>query len=306
MTDSPPPAGSSFRIFPAHGQAFPADDPSKPVSPEDYRAKILPGLLTRTNDKADMLYEVLVGALRIGAFDEAETGGRRLTEIDKESERSLAVLAIALMQNKKVDEAETLLRDGLAKDEAERGPAPLLHLQLAKALATKGENDAAEDELWESLELDPNHPDAVLWWGRIAHEAEPEGGFYRAMQQIEAIEGSWFSRLWMARLHLEGQDHGSAVALYERSLPQAAGNPEAMAMISGDLGKAGAFQEAVRLIEPHYDPQAHGPFPGLNLAVACAKMGDKQHGRELLGRVESLGMELVAPQVEQVRQLLAD
>ena len=26
MTDSTPPAGSSFRIFPAHGQAFPAND----------------------------------------------------------------------------------------------------------------------------------------------------------------------------------------------------------------------------------------------------------------------------------------
>jgi tetratricopeptide (TPR) repeat protein len=300
--ESGPGPGTAFRIFPAHGQAFPVDDPSKPVSPEDYRAKILPNLLTRTNDQPDQLHEVLVGALRIGANEEAETGARRLMELDGDAQRSLAVFSVALIQNKKADEAERLLRERLDADGQD--PAPLLRLQLAKALAVKGDTDGAEDELWESLELDPNHPDAVLWWGRMMHEAEPDGGFYRAMQQIEAIDGSWFARLWMARLHLEDKDIDSALPLYEQSLPQAAANPEALAMITGDLGKAGAFQDAVRLVEPHYDPKRHGPLPGLNLAVACARTGDKPRGRELLGRVEALGIELVAPQIEQVRQIL--
>ena len=296
----PQPGPGTYRVFPAQAQAFPHDDPSKPLPPEEYRTKVLPGLMNQAAQQPQLLHEVLLGALRIGAMEEAEPCARRLLELEGGSARSVALLGLVLIQKQSFEEADSLLRGHLAS----QGKSPAVQLQLARLLQAQGQKDESEDALWEVLEVEPNLPDAVIWWAQIKHGEDDQLGYYQGLQQVDAIDGSWFARLCMARLHLQHREPDEAISLYEGALPAAAVNADALAMISGDLGQAGRFDDAVRLVGPHYDAKKHGPVPGLNLAAACAKVGDKGRGLEFLGHVESLELEPFAQHCAQVRKLL--
>lgn len=286
-----------LHIDPARGVAILSDGSGRQVDPQVYRSTILPALIGKAQDNADLLYQLVVGALVQQANDHAIAAATRLKEIDTNTERGTASLAASLTQGGRATEAEALVRERLES----HGPTGVMLYQLARALAGQQRADEAEDALWDSLEAEPNNPDSVQWWAMHKQQLDPQGGFRQGLQQADAIDGSWYAALWLARQALEAGDPGGALALYERALPLSGGRPDALALVSGDLGRLGHPQELLRMIGPLYVARQHGPQTGLNLALAAGQLGDWDRARALLDEVEALGVAAMQPHIDHLR-----
>lgn len=254
------------------------------ISKSEYRKKVLPGSFEKSKGNTDELYRAIALALEDGFFEECLSPARRLVQIDPDKQRSATVLGIALMKNNRLDEAQEVLETYLR----ENGESGVLLTNLAKVFADKGEVDKSTQTLWKALTIDPNQDNGLGWWGAIHREKEGEEGFYRAIEKVAEVPGSWRPQLWLARRLLEQKKIDSAITVYRRVLESAAEAGDALMMISGDLGNGGYLAQMLDLILPFYEPEKHGPMAGLNLIQASVQLGEKETGLKLCDSVERL------------------
>ena len=270
------------------------------ISRHEYRSKVLPELFRRVQGDSDQLYDAIADALQDGFFAEAVLPARQLLEMDARGERATAVLGIALMRSGELDQAEQLFQSHLR----EAGASGVILTNLAKVFSERGEDARAEEILWSALEADPNQDNALDWWGAIHREQGGEPAFLRAMERVAKLPGSWRAELWLARQLLQDGKTSQAMLLYESVLPLARASGDALMMISGDLCSKGCLREAIRLIAPIYDPVAHGPMAGLNLAQACIQLGEAVQGRGILAGLERLNQPELGEDIQQLRAQL--
>jgi len=89
-------------------------------------------------------------------------------------------------------------------------------------------------------------------------------------------------QLAAARARLEAKDVPGALALYEEMLAAGRDGAVELEALSADLGSHGAVRELIELVAPRYDPERHGPNPGLNLLQAYLAVRDEDSAIHLL------------------------
>jgi tetratricopeptide (TPR) repeat protein len=255
------------------------------ISKEAWRTNVLPQQLRQHWKDADTLYQAIVMAVQDNFVAEVADAAAHLLELEA-TERSYTVRGIVLMRLGRLAEAEQVFRNYLNRS----GPSGIVLTNLAKVYAEQGNAAKSEETLWKALEVDPNQDNGLSWWGAIHQERGGQAGFVAAMEQASRIPSSWRPQLWLARSRLEAKDIDGARRLYEHILKLAPQNPDALMMISGDLGNNGYLEEMIQLVLPNYRPELHGPPAGINLIEACLQLGRRADAERILNELFKLNL----------------
>lgn len=250
----------------------------------EWREKVfLPSLDEKYNDAVG-LYQAILGGLNDGFAADLEPAVARLVEIDDIPERSHTLQGIVLMKNGELTAAENTLRAGIAK----AGETGTLLTNLAKVFAERGEDERADQTLWQAIQADPNQDNGLLWWLSLQQERGGDEAYLAALARAATLPGSWRAQLWLARHNLDHNNVDVARRLYQEVLAGGVYDESALMMVSGDLGNNGQIPLLVELIAPVYDAQRHDPMVGLNLLRGWQVLGNADEGEKLLQRMYTL------------------
>lgn len=122
------------------------------LTKEEWRTRVLPGMLSANRDNPDELYKIIVGTLQDGLPADVAEATEHLYRIDPDRSRAVCAWASVLMGLKRISEAEQVLRSHVEQ----HGEEGYVVTNLAKVHAARDENDLAAATLWHALELDPN------------------------------------------------------------------------------------------------------------------------------------------------------
>lgn len=248
------------------------------IPAEKWRNEVLPGQISRDWNDSAALYRTIVLAAQDGFHADVLAASRRMHALAPADEGVVCLHGIVLSKNGLADEAEKLFRDYLG---SRPGSAYVL-CNLAKVVDAHGDHAEAEALLWQSLTIDPNQDNGLLWWGATHSDRTGQAGFLQAMEKVAVLPGSWRAQLWLARKALEGKDLETALGYYRTVLDRAPDEPDALMMISGDLGNSGYVEQIVHVLAPIYAVEKHGPLAGLNLLQAYLATKDLAGAKRLL------------------------
>ena len=268
-----------IRVFDKYGREF-------FITKDEWRKNVLPGAIQAEWSNPDQLYGVILGALNDGFRTDVVDAARHLYKIDTVPVRGACVWGIVLMEEGRLDEAEKILRDFIARH-GENGP---VLTNLAKVYSKRKDDTQAEQILWHALEVDPNQDNGFGWYEAIHRERGGEEAGLAAMQRVAALPGSWRAQLWLARAALKSGDLEPALSLYRESLSRAP-KPvpgDLLMQVSGDLGNTGHLPEILQLVEPHFDPATHGLQVGNNLIKAHIDLGQSDEAWRILDQLYAL------------------
>ena len=256
------------------------------ITKEEWRTNVLPGSIQSNWNDPDGLYGVIVQSLSDGFRADVVRAAEHLHEIDTRPDRGACILAIVLMGEDRLDEAEEILRAYIAH----YGEDGVVLTNLAKVYSHRGEDRTAEEILWHALELDPNQENGMGWYWSIQREHGGERAAAAALRKIAAISGSWRAQLWLARDALKLRLLDEALKYYHEALDRAEKPAPAdlLMQISGDLGNAGYVAEVLDLCEPSFEPEIQGLQAGNNLIKAHLDLGHIEAATEIMNRLFAL------------------
>jgi tetratricopeptide (TPR) repeat protein len=275
----PPNDPNLMRVFDKYGREL-------FITKEQWRTNVLPGSIQSNWNNADQLYGVILNSLNDGFRSDVVEAAKQLYKIDTSPVRGACVWGIVLMEEGRLDEAESIFRKFIAR----HGEDGTILTNLAKVFSRRKDNAQAEQILWHALEVDPNQDNGFGWYEAIHRERGGEEAGLQAMQRVAALPGSWRAQLWLARAALKSPDLEKALSLYRESLARVA-KPvpgDVLMQMSGDLGNAGHLPEILQLIEPHFDAPTHGLQVGNNLIKAHLDLGQIDAARRILNQLYAL------------------
>jgi tetratricopeptide (TPR) repeat protein len=267
----------TIRLFDEKGNEF--SYPRK-----EYGEKILPGQIQKVWDSPDNLYGLIVASLQDGFNKELIDAGQRLVSIDYDTSRAYTSLGVIYLKSNLLEKSEQTLLEGIKICRNKS----YLKTNLAKVYQAKGLSDKSYSTLWESIELDPNNDNAVIWLGAIHNERGGKEEYLKIMRKIAELPSSWRAQLWIARDYLENNDYESAIKIYKDILPKVTTEPDAMMMISGDLGKHGRSDQVMSMIYPLYDLNKQDYRTGINIISSCIETNNKTIGFKILNDIKKL------------------
>lgn len=273
-----PPSGT-ITAYDVHGREM-------QITRADWRDSVLLPQLKAQWNEPDALYQLILNGLNDGFDREIEPASMQLARIDSLVERGHVIRAIILMKLERLDEAERILRDAIAKV----GETGTILTNLAKVQEARGDSALADATLWKAITLDPNQENGLGWWAVRERERGGNAAYVAALQRVATLPGSWRANLMLGRHKLAAGDATGAIALFRGVLEQGAFDRDTLITISGDLGNAGRVEEFVELVAPRYDPAVHAPQAGLNLLQAYLQLGQLDEGEALLDRLYALNM----------------
>ena len=281
----------------AHGPSEPAPavDPAKDpnmirvfdgygremfITKQQWRENILPGNLEKARDKPEVLYDMLVSALKDGFATDIVQFAEHLHRTDPVPSRSATVLGIVYMDVGRLDDAQRVY-ENFIKEHGEEG---YLLTNLAKVHSRRGDNARAEETLWHALELDPNQENGMAWYVAIQNDRGGKPSALDAYKRIAKMSKSWRAQLWIARDALERKDVAAALEWHKEALSRVPPPipAEMLMQISGDLGNNGYLAEIISLVGPLFDPALHGLTVGNNLIKANLDTGNLAETRRLI------------------------
>ena len=202
-----------IRVYDAYGREL-------YISRKDWRDSVLLENLKKAWNQPDELYQMILSALSDGFRSDIIDAARQLYKIDAVRVRGACLWAIVLMEEGRLDEAEKVLRDFIAK----HGENSVILTNLAKVYSLRKDDAEAEEILWHSLGIDPNQDNGMGWYEAIHRErGGKDAGGLEALRRIAAIPSSWRAQLWLARAELESRNVDAALSLYEQALMQISG-----------------------------------------------------------------------------------
>lgn len=252
----------------------------------EWTLKVLPATIEKQWNNPDELYAVVVAAVRDGFAAHVTDASEHLYETDTDHTRSTALYCVILRQLGRLDDAETVTREFLAK----HGEDSLILTNLAVLQQAKGNQDDAEKTLWRALELDPNFSDSFGLYWKTFDDRGGRPASDEATRRVAALPGSWRAQLWLARNAIAQSDFEEAEKLHREALANA-GDPSPTGLlmeISGDLGKAGRGQKAIELVEPRFNAGYHGINVGNNLIKAHVDLGEFEEAHRILDQLYAL------------------
>jgi tetratricopeptide (TPR) repeat protein len=268
-----------IRVFDKYGQEM-------FITREVWRDSILMGNIDKAWKNPDELYGIIVQSLHDEFVKEIVPAAEQLHKIDPVPSRGATILGIAYMETGRLDEAEQVLSDYLAK----HGDEGVVLNNLAKVYSKRGLEEKSEKTLWHALEVDPNQDNGMGWYEVIRRERDGEKGGLDALRRVAAISGSWRAQLWLARAELEDGNLNAALDFYKESLANA-GEPtpgDLLQQMSGDLGNKGHLHQIIEWVGPHFDVKLHGIMVGNNLIKAHLDTGNLDAARFILDQLYAL------------------
>ena len=190
-----PHAHAPFVLFRPVARRFP------PLEPRAYA--VPPGLLKASDNDPDRLTAIIMQSVRDGFAEAVMPAANRLTVIGKDNiERALTVLAVV---QRDCDELE--LAEGTLNELLQRKPgSPAAYVGLGMLQERQGNLDASVELLWQALEKDCNHPDAVHGYLQVRHRQVGDDGYPAEIEKVMALPGAWRAQMWDA-----GEAHAPAV-----------------------------------------------------------------------------------------------
>ena len=162
-------------------------------------------------------------------------------------------------------------------------------------------NHVTDNTLWERLRRTPNDHELLTLWVKQREAAGGDQGALQALREAAALSGSWLAKIWSTREMLAKGDLKSALEIYCVVLKGTDNDSLAMQEMSGHLGEAGYYHEAIEWLLPVYSPHRHGLFAGLNLLNCCQDAQDFDSGLDLVHRMRGVhwpGFEVVLEKYE--------
>ena len=271
------------------------------VPRDEWRDGVLHPQLKRDWNTPDALYGTILAALADGFAPELLTAAARLVEIDTCPERSHATHGAVLLESGRPDDAEAVLRAGIAI----AGETASLLTHLARVQHDRGDDAGARALLHRALGVDPNDERALGGWLALERARAGEGGYLGALREACDWPGSWRARLPLARHHLDTGDLSAARAHYAAVLATSDLDGTVLLTIASDLRSHGHAGLAVTLAGPVYEPARHGPQAGLNLLRACLETERAADGEALLARMRPLATAPFTRHLDEFQQAFA-
>lgn len=248
------------------------------IARDEYRKKVLPDLLKAHGSDAERLAAVLVQAVRDGFAADVVAAANRLTVVDKDLDRALSVLALVQREAGEPESAEATLKELLQR----RPDSVPARVGLAMLADRRGDAAKAEALLWEALQRDCNHPDAVHGFLQVRHKVVGDAGYEAEIARLAALPGSWRAQLWLARWLLTRGDAVRAAAIYRDVLGRDEVQGDALVMASADLVQQKESALVAELVAPRFRPGRHHPHVGLALLHHHLRQQDHVAGAALL------------------------
>ncbi|MGC3988943.1 MAG: tetratricopeptide repeat protein [Chthoniobacteraceae bacterium] len=250
------------------------------VPREEWRKNVLLPNLRNVWTNPDSLAAMISDALNNGFISDCLEPARQLHQIDTIPQRGAVFLAVILLQLQQLDEAGQILTEAISQ----HGEDAILLTNLAKVQAAKGDLSQVAKTRWHALELNPNLDHALLWFASDLHELGGDTAAAQGLRKVAALPGSWRAQLWLAGLALREKKLDEALDLHRESLANA-GRPvpgDLLQQMSGDLGNAGHLVPLLQMVEPNYQPEAHGLPVGNNLIKANFDLGQLDAAEEIM------------------------
>jgi tetratricopeptide (TPR) repeat protein len=272
-------SSENIRVYNQYGQEL-------WITKQQWRDNVLFGNLDGARDDPDRLYSFLVGALEDGFGADIVPYAEHLAKTDSIPTRGPTILAIVYMECGRLDDAEHVLTECIARN----GEEGIMLCNLAKIHSRRGDSALAERTLWHALELDPNQDNGLGWYAALNRERGGEGAELQAYGRVAALPKSWRARLYLARDALQRGRTSEASILYDEASRNAGSPPpeDLLFQMSGDLGKAGRLEELVERIASLFDPALHGLGVGNNLIKAYVDLQRPVEAKRVLERLHAL------------------
>ena len=274
--------------------AYDADGKEIQIERNVWVNQVLPHALQQAWDHPDALYQHILTALNDQLAAAVDAASVRLVAIDPIPARSCTARALVLLQIGRLDEAEQVLRDGIAT----LGELGVLYTNLAKVQAEREDMAAAEATLLKAIELDPNFEHSLGWWCAIQRERGGAAAYVQALEQASRIAGSWRAQIWLGLDLLRRGDVEAAMGTYRALLAAGSYTSDSLIGLSGDLGRTGNVARIPELLAGAYQLEQHNPQVGLNLLKAYAELKQRQEGEALLARMRTLPSVELTPYLE--------
>jgi tetratricopeptide (TPR) repeat protein len=268
-----------IKLYDANGREY-------TMSRQDWASKILPGKFKEACYSPDKLHTFLYSCLQDGFFIEVIPYAEHFFQIDNGSIRAATILGIIYLKVGRLDDAQKVF-ENCNKLHGESG---VILVNLAKVYATHGDNNRAEQILWHGLEIDPNQKNGLDWYAAIQRERGGDQGYLDAFRRVASLPRSWFAQLALARDALQHKDIEAAKKLYAIAFERA-GRPipsDLLLSISGELGKNGYEADAVKLVQPLFNPKIHDILVGYNLMAAYYSLKRKRDAERILRQLYAL------------------
>lgn len=238
----------------------------------------MPKLLKDAWDDPENLYGAIVMGLQDGFFAEVIEATKRLTVIDPEPSRAYNVLGLTYLKNHMLTEAEQTLNEGISKSEYKA----IMTTNLAKVYVEQGNEDKGMRTLWKGIELDPNQDNGLEWFTAIEYEKGGDKQRLEAFHKVGELPNSWRAKLYIARHHLEQTEYEKAKEIYKVIISIAADEPDAIWVITGDLGQHNRIDDIFELVYPVFSVDKHGINASMNMVQACIQTNRKIEGMKIL------------------------
>lgn len=170
------------------------------------------------------------------------------------------------------------------------------------------DNDRAFQELWRSLEDDPNYAPAVNDYVEGFRRAGgADDAVLTGLANLASLPGSWRAQLWLGQHAMFHQQPERGLAMFRECLSKVP-HPaplDVLADISASLGSAGYFREIEAMVEPVFDAKMHTIHVGANLMRAHTEMGQFDKARKILDQLYVVRQPHSQEQLQYWTELLA-
>lgn len=282
VAEAPAPAPASSPAPAAAGkdtvEAFDAFGRRVQIPREQWRNQILPELMKQHGSDPERLAGILVQALQSGLAADVIAAANRLTVIDKDLDRCLGILAAVQRDAGEPDLAAATLRELQQR----RPNSPVARVGLAFLAERQGDVGKCEQLLWEAVQLDANHPDAVHGWLQVRHQQVSDQGYPAEVEKLAALPGSWRGRLFLAKIRLQQQRIDDAAAAWREVVQLAGGHSDALLHLANDIAQIGRGDLFAELVLPRYAIARHHPQIGLHVLSFHVAQKNLAAGQDLL------------------------
>lgn len=250
----------------------------------EWRNRVLPGHLKDAWNDPEKLYGAIVMGLEDGFYAEVLEATKRMTEIDPEPSRAYNVLGLTYLKNDMLTEAEQTLNEGINKSDYKA----VMTTNLAKVYVAQGQEEKGMQTLWRGIELDPNQDNGLEWYTAIEYEKGGDKQRLEAFHKVAALPNSWRAKLYIARHYLEQTEYDKAKDIYKEIISIAANEPDAIWVITGDLGQHNRIDDIFELVYPIFSVDKHGINASMNMVQACIQTNRKTEGLKILDDFKKL------------------